>query len=66
MFKILKYTFGEAMLTWVIIFLVISLLAGALGFSGLSETAGGIAEIIFFFFIILFLISLTLMLTHQT
>ncbi len=53
------------MLTWIIIFLVVSLIAGALGFTPLSEAAAGIAEIIFFFFIILFLVSLVLMLTHQ-
>lgn len=52
------------MLGWVIIFLVIALLAGAMGFTGLSEAAGGIAEIIFFFFIILFLLSLVLMVAH--
>jgi uncharacterized membrane protein YtjA (UPF0391 family) len=53
------------MLTWVIIFLIISLVAGALGLTGLSEAAGGIAEIIFFFFLILFLVSIVLMVTHQ-
>lgn len=53
------------MLTWVLIFLVIALVAGSLGFTGLADVAGGIAEIIFFFFLILFLISLTLMITHH-
>ncbi len=52
------------MLSWVIIFLIISLIAGLLGFTGLSEAAAGIAQIIFFFFIILFLVSITLMLVH--
>jgi uncharacterized membrane protein YtjA (UPF0391 family) len=52
------------MLGWVLIFLVISLIAGALGFRGLSEAAGSIAEIIFFFFLILFLIGLTVLVSH--
>lgn len=53
------------MLTWVLIFLVISVVAGVLGFTGISEMAGGLAEIVFFFFLVLFLVGLTIMVTHQ-
>lgn len=53
------------MLSWVLIFLVIALISGLLGFTGIAETAAGIAQIIFFFFLVLFLASLLLMLVHQ-
>lgn len=53
------------MLTWVLIFLVVAIIAGMLGFTGIAEAAGGIAQVIFFFFLILFLISITLMFVHQ-
>lgn len=41
------------MLRLAIIFLVISLVAGALGFVGLSEAAGRIAKILFAIFLVL-------------
>jgi uncharacterized membrane protein YtjA (UPF0391 family) len=46
------------MLKWAIIFLVISLIAGALGFTNISAFAGRIAKILFAIFFILFLIVL--------
>jgi uncharacterized membrane protein YtjA (UPF0391 family) len=45
------------MLGWALTFLVIALLAALLGFGGIAGTAIGIAKIIFFVAIILFLIS---------
>ena len=53
------------MLTWVLVFLVVSIIAGLLGFTGISKVAAGFAQVIFFFFLILFLLSITLMLVHQ-
>lgn len=46
------------MLRYAIIFLVIALVAAALGFGGIAGTATGIAKILFFVFIILFVASL--------
>ncbi|HRX78787.1 MAG TPA: DUF1328 domain-containing protein [Pirellulaceae bacterium] len=46
------------MLGWAITFLLIALLAAALGFGGIAGAATGIAKILFFVFIILFVISL--------
>lgn len=46
------------MLTWSITFLVIALIAAALGFGGIAGTAAGIAKILFFLFLILFVVSL--------
>jgi uncharacterized membrane protein YtjA (UPF0391 family) len=46
------------MFRWGIIFLVVALIAAALGFGGLAGTAAGAAKIVFVVGIILFLVSL--------
>ena len=46
------------MLGWTITFLVIALVAAAFGFGGIAVAAAGIAKILFFVFLILFVISL--------
>jgi uncharacterized membrane protein YtjA (UPF0391 family) len=45
------------MLSWVVTFLVIALIAGILGFGGLAGASIEIAKIIFFIAIVLFLVS---------
>jgi uncharacterized membrane protein YtjA (UPF0391 family) len=45
------------MLSWVVAFLVIALIAGILGFGGIAGASIEIAKTIFFIAIILFLIS---------
>jgi uncharacterized membrane protein YtjA (UPF0391 family) len=45
------------MLSWSITFLVVALIAAVLGFGGIAGTAVGIAKILFFVFLILFVIS---------
>jgi len=46
------------MFRWGIIFLVMALIAAALGFGGLAGTAAGAAKIVFIVGIVLFLVSL--------
>lgn len=46
------------MLGWVILFLIIALIAGLLGFTTVAGAAIGIAKFIFFIFLILFIIAL--------
>ncbi len=46
------------MLRWAVIFLVISLIAAGFGFTGVSVAAAGMAKVLFFIFITLFLIAL--------
>lgn len=46
------------MLRWSITFLVIAIIAAIFGFGGISESAAGIAEILFYIFLVLFVISL--------
>jgi uncharacterized membrane protein YtjA (UPF0391 family) len=48
------------MLMWTLIFLVIALVAGALGFSGVSFAAAGIARVLFLIFVIGFVVALIL------
>jgi uncharacterized membrane protein YtjA (UPF0391 family) len=48
------------MLKWALIFLVISLVAGALGFTGVASGARGIAKVLFGVFIVIFLILVLL------
>ncbi len=46
------------MLGWIVTFLVIALIAAALGFGGIAGTAVGLAKIVFYIFLVLLLISL--------
>lgn len=46
------------MLGWALTFLIIALVAAAFGFGGVAGAATGIAKILFFVFIVLFLIAL--------
>lgn len=46
------------MLRWAIVFLVVAIMAGILGFAGLMVAAAGIAKLLFYLFLILFLVLL--------
>jgi uncharacterized membrane protein YtjA (UPF0391 family) len=46
------------MLYYALVFFVIALLAAFLGFGGIAVAFAGIAKILFFLFIVLFLVSL--------
>lgn len=46
------------MLSWALAFFVIALIAGILGFAGVTGAAVGIAKMLFFLFLVLFLASL--------
>lgn len=48
---------GKAMLSWVVTFLVIALIAGILGFGGIAGVSIEIAKAVFFIAIVLFLVS---------
>jgi uncharacterized membrane protein YtjA (UPF0391 family) len=45
------------MLSWVVTFLVVALIAGILGFGGIAGASVEIAKIIFFIAVVLFLVS---------
>jgi uncharacterized membrane protein YtjA (UPF0391 family) len=46
------------MLRWALIFFVVALIAAVFGFFPLAVAAAGIAKILFFIFLVLFLVSL--------
>jgi len=48
------------MLKWALIFLVVALIAGALGFTGVAGAAMGIAKFLFFLFLVLFVAFLVM------
>ena len=47
----------KSMINWAITFLIIALIAAVLGFGGIAGTAVGIAQILFFVFLILCVIA---------
>jgi uncharacterized membrane protein YtjA (UPF0391 family) len=51
------------MLRWALIFLVIGLIAGLLGFTSVAGASIAIAKILFFVFMVIFLVLLVLGLT---
>lgn len=46
------------MIGWAITFLIIALVAGLFGFGFIASAAAGIAKILFFIFVVLFVVSL--------
>lgn len=48
------------MLGWALTFLVVALIAGVLGFTTIAGTAIGVAKILFFVFLVLFVVSLVM------
>jgi uncharacterized membrane protein YtjA (UPF0391 family) len=48
------------MLRWTVVFLIIALVAGLLGFYSLEGTAMWIAKVLFLVFLILFIVSLVM------
>jgi uncharacterized membrane protein YtjA (UPF0391 family) len=46
------------MLKWALIFLVVGLVAGLLGFTGIAGTSIAIAKTLFFIFMVIFLVLL--------
>ena len=46
------------MLFWSLMFFILALLAGTLGFAGLAGAATGVAQVLFFVFLMGFVISL--------
>ncbi len=46
------------MLGWALMFLLVALVAGLFGFGGLASASVGIAQVLFFIFLLGFLVSL--------
>ncbi|MGF7173092.1 uncharacterized membrane protein YtjA (UPF0391 family) [Azospirillum doebereinerae] len=67
--RVFGIVFGRAregmMLYWALVFFVVALIAGALGFGGIASASSGIAQILFFLFLILFAASLIMGLVRR-
>ena len=48
------------MLGWALTFLVVALIAGVLGFTSIAGAAMGVAKILFFVFLVLFVVPLVM------
>ena len=48
------------MLCWTLVFLLLAIVSGGLGFTGVSQAASGIAQILFWIFLVLLVLSLLL------
>ena len=48
---------GGVMLYWSLVFFVISIIAALFGFTGIAVAAAGIAKILFFIFLVLFILA---------
>jgi uncharacterized membrane protein YtjA (UPF0391 family) len=46
------------MLRWAAVFFIIAIIAGILGFGGIASGSAEIAKILFFFFVVVFAVSL--------
>jgi uncharacterized membrane protein YtjA (UPF0391 family) len=49
---------NDAMLYWAAVFFIVALVAGLLGFTGISVATAEIAKLLFFVFLVLFVVSL--------
>ncbi len=46
------------LLGWAVIFLIVALIAAAFGFGGIASASAGIAKVLFFIFIVVFIVLL--------
>lgn len=53
------------MLRWALLFLVVAIVAGIFGFAGVMVAAAGIAKLLFYVFLVLFLVSLAMSLVSR-
>ncbi|WP_439815746.1 DUF1328 domain-containing protein [Zavarzinia sp. CC-PAN008] len=52
------------MLGWALVFLLVAIVAGVLGFGGVASASMGIAQILFFVFLVVFLITMVMYLVR--
>jgi uncharacterized membrane protein YtjA (UPF0391 family) len=52
------------MLSWALTFFVIALIAALFGFGGIASSAAGIAQVLFFIFLVAFVVSMIMSFGH--
>jgi uncharacterized membrane protein YtjA (UPF0391 family) len=60
-----KLSMGGDMLYWALVFLAIAIIDAFFGFGGVASTAAGVAQILFFLFLVIFAISLVIGLANR-
>jgi uncharacterized membrane protein YtjA (UPF0391 family) len=53
------------MLSWALIFFVVAIIAAVFGFGGIATASAGIAQVLFFLFLVLFVVSLIMGLARR-
>jgi uncharacterized membrane protein YtjA (UPF0391 family) len=53
------------MLSWALIFFVVAIIAAVFGFGGIASASAGIAQILFFLFLVLFVVALIMGLARR-
>jgi uncharacterized membrane protein YtjA (UPF0391 family) len=53
------------MLSWALIFFVVAIIAAVFGFGGIASASAGIAQVLFFLFLVLFVVSLIMGLARR-
>ncbi len=53
------------MLSWALIFFVVAIIAAVFGFGGIATASAGVAQILFFLFLVLFVVSLIMGLARK-
>ena len=53
------------MLSWALFFFIFSVIAGVFGFGGIAATSAGIAQVLFYIFVGLFVLSLLMRLAKK-
>ncbi|SHF75761.1 uncharacterized protein DUF1328 [Litoreibacter halocynthiae] len=53
------------MLYWALVFFVVAIIAGVFGFGGIASASAGIAQILFFIFLALFVATLIVRLVRK-
>jgi uncharacterized membrane protein YtjA (UPF0391 family) len=53
------------MLYWALVFFIVALVAALFGFGGIAVASAGIAKILFFLFLIIFLVTLVMGLANR-
>ena len=48
----------DIMLYWALVFFIVSIIAAVFGFGGISAASAGVAKILFYIFLVLFILSL--------
>jgi uncharacterized membrane protein YtjA (UPF0391 family) len=61
--KITEHSDGGSMIYWALMFLLVAVIAAVFGFTGIALAAAGIAKLLFFIFLVLFVITFA---THLT